>query len=104
MQRALTHQARLVERWEQLGGDRAGSEARAELSALGVEDHTLPTRDLSGGQRKLVALAACLARRPDVLLLDEPEAHLDMARREQLQRLLDDFDGAVVMISHDRHL
>jgi ABC-type sulfate/molybdate transport systems ATPase subunit len=39
-----------------------------------------------------------------VLLLDEPEAHLDMARRERLGALLDDFDGAVVMISHDRHL
>jgi ATP-binding cassette subfamily F protein 3 len=104
MQRALTHQARLVERWEQLGGDRAESEARAELSALGVEDHTLPTRDLSGGQRKLVALAACLARRPDVLLLDEPEAHLDMDRRDQLERVIDGFDGAVLMVSHDRHL
>jgi len=64
----------------------------------------VPTAQLSGGQRKLVALAACLARRPDVLLLDEPEAHLDMTRRERLGALLDDFDGAVVMISHDRHL
>ena len=41
-------------------------------------------RDLSGGQRKLAVLAACLARRPDVLLLDEPEAHLDAGRRELL--------------------
>jgi ATP-binding cassette subfamily F protein 3 len=64
----------------------------------------VPTAQLSGGQRKLVALAACLARRPDLLLLDEPEAHLDMARRERLGAFLDDFDGAVVMISHDRHL
>jgi ATP-binding cassette subfamily F protein 3 len=64
----------------------------------------VPTSELSGGQRKLVALAACLARRPDVLLLDEPEAHLDMSRRERLGALLDNFDGAVVMISHDRHL
>jgi ATP-binding cassette subfamily F protein 3 len=59
---------------------------------------------LSGGQRKLVALAACLARRPDVLLLDEPEAHLDMGRREQLEAMIQEFDGAVVMVSHDRYL
>ena len=64
----------------------------------------MPTSELSGGQRKLVALAACLARRPDVLMLDEPEAHLDMHRRDQLERILDDFDGAVLMVSHDRHL
>ena len=64
----------------------------------------MPTSELSGGQRKLVALAACLARRPDVLMLDEPEAHLDMHRRDQLERIVDDFDGAVLMVSHDRHL
>jgi ATP-binding cassette subfamily F protein 3 len=63
MQRALAHQARLLERWEQVGGDRAEREARSHLQALGMEEdvHT-PTRRLSGGQRKLVALAACLAR------------------------------------------
>jgi ATP-binding cassette subfamily F protein 3 len=64
----------------------------------------MPTSELSGGQRKLVALAACLARRPQVLMLDEPEAHLDMNRRDLLEKLVDDFDGAVLMVSHDRHL
>jgi ATP-binding cassette subfamily F protein 3 len=106
MARAIAHHERLVARWTELGGDRAEGEALGTLRALGIEGVALeiPTRALSGGQRKLVALAACLVRRPDVLLLDEPEAHLDMARRERLGMFLNDFDGAVVMISHDRHL
>jgi ATP-binding cassette, subfamily F, member 3 len=104
MQRALAHQARLLERWEHVGGDRAEREARSHLQALGMEDVLTPTRELSGGQRKLVALAACLAREPDLLLLDEPEAHLDMDRRDQLEAVIDGFGGAVMMVSHDRHL
>ncbi|MGZ8783143.1 MAG: ATP-binding cassette domain-containing protein, partial [Gaiellaceae bacterium] len=59
---------------------------------------------MSGGQRKLIALAACLAQDPDVLLLDEPEAHLDAVGRSQLERLLATFDGAAVAVSHDRYL
>jgi ATP-binding cassette, subfamily F, member 3 len=106
MARAIAHHERVLARWTEAGGDRAEGEALGHLRALGLDGDalTLPTRALSGGQRKLVALAACLARRPDVLLLDEPEAHLDMARRERLGALLADFPGAVVMISHDRHL
>src|SRR4051812_42854386 len=106
MGRALSHHERVLARWTEAGGDRAEGEALGHLRALGIDGPALsmPTSELSGGQRKLVALAACLARRPDVLLLDEPEAHLDMARRERLGALLDEFEGAVVMISHDRHL
>jgi ATP-binding cassette subfamily F protein 3 len=104
MTKALAHHERVLAAWTEAGGDRAEGEALGHLRALGIEDLDVPTAQLSGGQRKLVALAACLARRPDVLLLDEPEAHLDMSRRERLGALLDDFDGAVVMISHDRHL
>jgi ATP-binding cassette subfamily F protein 3 len=104
MTKALAHHERVLAAWTEAGGDRAEGEALGHLRALGIEDLDVPTAQLSGGQRKLVALAACLARRPDVLLLDEPEAHLDMARRERLGALLEDFDGAVVMISHDRHL
>ncbi|HEX6025535.1 MAG TPA: ABC-F family ATP-binding cassette domain-containing protein, partial [Solirubrobacter sp.] len=103
MAKALARHERALAAWTEVGGDRAEGEARGHLRALGI-DSSGPTRELSGGQRKLVALAACLARRPDVLLLDEPEAHLDMSRRELLTALLDDFDGAVVLISHDRHL
>ena len=106
IERALAHQERVLEHWTAIGGSGADGEARAILGSLGLSDDDLDvaTRVLSGGQRKLVALAACLARRPDLLLLDEPESHLDMSRRAQLERLVNGFDGAVVMVSHDRYL
>src|SRR4029078_2805337 len=74
------------------------------LDLVEPTDLEKPTHVLSGGRRKLVALAARLAQAPDVLLLDEPEAHLDVEAREQMERLMRDFDGAVVSVSHDRYL
>jgi ATP-binding cassette subfamily F protein 3 len=103
MARVIERQAALVER---LAGDTAQGDALRHLRDLGLTDDDLdrPTRALSGGQRKLVALAACLVRSPDMLLLDEPEAHLDVARRKIVEGLVQDFDGAVLIVSHDRHL
>jgi ATP-binding cassette subfamily F protein 3 len=103
MGRVLERQAALIER---LSADTAGGDAIRHLRDLGLTDEDLdrPTRALSGGQRKLVALAACLVQAPDVLLLDEPEAHLDVARRRIVEELVQDFDGAVLIVSHDRHL
>jgi ATP-binding cassette subfamily F protein 3 len=103
MARVIERQAALVER---LAGDTASGDAIRHLRDLGLTDEDLdrPTRALSGGQRKLVALAACLVRSPDVLLLDEPEAHLDVSRRRIVEELVCDFEGAVLIVSHDRHL
>ncbi|MDP9298061.1 MAG: ATP-binding cassette domain-containing protein [Actinomycetota bacterium] len=106
MERVLARQQAVLDRWVAAGGAGLAGEARSLLASLGLDgpDLALPTTALSGGQRKLVGLAACLIRQPDLLLLDEPETHLDADRREQLEDLLATFPGAVVIVSHDRYL
>ena len=106
MDRVLTRQQAALDRWVDAGGAGLAGEARAMLLRLGFEEHdlALPTTALSGGQRKLAALAACLIRDPDLLLLDEPETHLDADRRDLLEEVVAEFVGTVVTVSHDRYL
>jgi ATP-binding cassette, subfamily F, member 3 len=106
LSRLLRRQEDVLERWTAAGGPGFEGRARALLGEVGLDADDLdkPTRVLSGGQRKLVGLAACLLRDPDVLLLDEPEAHLDVEAREHMEQLMRSFDGAVVAVSHDRYL
>jgi len=103
---ALDEQERLLHAFDRAGGARLRNRAEGLLRDLGIpRDHwDLPQSALSGGQRKLVGLATCLIGDPDLLLLDEPDNHLDLQRKETLERLLAEFDGAVVIVSHDRYL
>ena len=63
-----------------------------------------PVDGFSGGERARLALALIAWQQPNVLLLDEPTNHLDLEMREALAEALADFEGAIVMVSHDRHL
>jgi ATPase subunit of ABC transporter with duplicated ATPase domains len=62
-----------------------------------------PIRTLSGGERSRLQLAALVLERPNLLLLDEPTNNLDIPSAEILEAALDDFEGAILVISHDRY-
>ncbi|WP_320674063.1 ABC-F family ATP-binding cassette domain-containing protein [Prochlorococcus sp. MIT 1341] len=74
------------------------------LRRLGIQDLDKPIKELSGGYRKRVGLASALVSQPDVLLLDEPTNHLDASAVEWLQNWLSNYQGALVLITHDRYV
>ena len=106
LQRALERQRQLIEEYDSLGGDSYPERVRGLLVGLGLAegDLTKPLSVLSGGQKKLVGLARLLLVRPDVLLLDEPDNHLDLPGKIFLEKLIREYAGTVVIISHDRYL
>lgn len=79
------------------------SDAKAFLTKLGIVDFEQKIEELSGGQKKKVALAIALLRPCDVLLLDEPTNHLDYDMIEWLEKYLRDFKKTLVMVTHDRY-
>ena len=106
LERALESQSKLLDEFESLGGLNYESRVRELLRGLGLpeSDFDTPIGALRGGQKKLIGLARLLLARPSVLLLDEPDNHLDMPGKAYLEKLIIDYPGAVVIISHDRYL
>ena len=99
------HEAQL-EKYDRLNGNRHASHVRELLAMLGFApaDHDLATEALSGGQKKMLALVQLAVSAPDILLLDEPDNHLDVSGKNQLERFILNYRGSVVIISHDRYL
>ncbi|MGN0523316.1 MAG: ribosomal protection-like ABC-F family protein [Eubacterium sp.] len=98
-------QDRLNDSYNQNGGLTYKSLTRSALLGLGFTeaDFDMPTSKLSGGQRSKLILAKLLLSKADFLLLDEPTNHLDINAVEWLESFLKDFNGACLIISHDRY-
>jgi len=92
--------------FEHCGGYDLRSRAEAALSGLGFkeEDFDQPFRSFSGGWQMRAELIRTLISHPDILLLDEPSNYLDLPAAEWVQRFLRNFEGTVLLISHDRSL
>ncbi len=96
---------RLNHEFEQSNGYAYKSEINGVLKGLGFQESDYDTRisTLSGGQKTRVALGRLLLSHPDIILLDEPTNHLDMDSISWLETYLTNYDGAVLIVSHDRY-
>ncbi|CQR53926.1 ribosomal protection-like ABC-F family protein [Paenibacillus riograndensis] len=104
-ERLLKEYGTLQEKFEAAGGYEIEASIQRVAAGLGIGTGQFDRRfsSLSGGEKTKVGLAELLLRRPDILLLDEPTNHLDMEAIEWLEQFLQDYEGTVVAISHDRY-
>ncbi|GCE11650.1 ribosomal protection-like ABC-F family protein [Tengunoibacter tsumagoiensis] len=106
MEAVLDAYGRAQELFEAQGGYLVEHKARSVLTGLGItpDQYTQKVGTLSGGEKKMVNLARILVQTPDLLLLDEPDNHLDIEAKAWLEHYIQDYPGTVFLISHDRYL
>ena len=94
-----------IDKFTQMGGYEIDTNINTVINGLQLESKILNQsyNDLSGGEKTLIQLAKVLIVKPDLLLLDEPTNHLDIERIEWLEKYIKSFQGASVIVSHDRY-
>ncbi|MBC5636189.1 ABC-F family ATP-binding cassette domain-containing protein [Ornithinibacillus sp. BX22] len=94
---------RVQQRMDELEAWEANTTAKTILTKLGITDFNKKVTELSGGQRKRIAIAKALIQPADLLILDEPTNHLDNETVEWLEKYLQSFKGALLLVTHDRY-
>lgn len=104
--KVMRQHEKLLSESEALGGPSFQSRTKETLTRLGLDQDQwqVATEHLSGGQKKLIMLAKLIVRQPKLLLLDEPDNHLDIPAKRNLESIIAKYEGTVVIISHDRYL
>jgi ATP-binding cassette ChvD family protein len=103
MDKLITRQGELTELIEQHDGWNLDNKLEIAMDALRCPDGDVNVKNLSGGERRRVALCRLLLKEPDILLLDEPTNHLDAESVEWLEQHLKEYKGTVIAITHDRY-
>ena len=103
MQKLIDRQAEVQERIEALGAWELDTKLEIAMDALRTPEGDTPVKNLSGGERRRVALCRLLLQEPDILLLDEPTNHLDAESVMWLEQHLQQYKGTVLAVTHDRY-
>ena len=103
MNRLIERQGELTEKIDHIGGWEIDSKLERAMDALQCPPPDQKIKELSGGERRRVALCRLLLQEPDVLLLDEPSNHLDTESIQWLEAHLQQYKGTVIAVTHDRY-